>query len=63
MQDYISQIENEKENYNLTLVCKYHKNHNDDDVSPSLIVEGDKGRIIQVISNLKAVKLSLCNCL
>src|ERR671938_263429 len=54
LQDYRNQIEKEKGKYNLTLVCKYHhKNHDDDDdVSSSLIVEADKERIAQVISNL-----------
>ena len=54
VQDYRNQIEKEKGKYNLTLVCKYHyKNHDDDDdVYPSLIVEADKERITQVISNL-----------
>jgi signal transduction histidine kinase len=54
VQDYRNQIEKEKGKYNLTLVCKYHhKNHDDDDdVSSSLIVEADKERIAQVISNL-----------
>jgi signal transduction histidine kinase len=54
VQDYRNQIEKEKDKYNLALVCKYHhKNHDDDnDVFSSLIVEADKERIIQVISNL-----------
>jgi signal transduction histidine kinase len=57
VQDYRDQIEKEKGKYNLTLICKYHpksydKGNNKNGVSSSLIVEADKERITQVISNL-----------